>query len=282
LQFTERLKAGDGSMSKIFRFDCYPHDWLLDTSRLTPEDRGIYVQIVMLIYARGGQIDNDPRWISGSCNCSSRLVAASISRLVQLDFIQLSNGKISQKRAERELKTKRTQIEKGANGGQKSAEKKPESIENKDIPQSVEPTDPPSSNPNPNPIPKSEDPPDPLAVDRHRLVFDLPDDWLKLAVDEMGWTEGVLRDVWTNFGAHYRHAVGQKGFRTDVEWLACWLTWCRKERIPAANAKPGQTPEEPVILTPEEEAKQRRWFRLHGKQHQKYNPEGLTYSEEVA
>ena len=111
-------------MSKIFRFDCYPHDWLLDTSRLSPEDRGIYVQIVMLIYARGGHIDNDPKWISGSCNCSSRLVAASISRLVQMDFIQLSNGIITQKRAQRELNAKRVQIESGANGGRKRVEKR--------------------------------------------------------------------------------------------------------------------------------------------------------------
>ncbi len=265
-------------MSKIFRFDCYPHDWLLDTSRLIPEDRGIYVQIVMLIYARGGQIDNDPKWISGWCNCSARLVAASISRLVQMDVIQLSEGIITQRRAGRELTAKRAQIESGANGGRKTAEKKPESGENKEIAPRLEPPDPPSSNPIPNPVPKSEDPPDPLFADRHRLVFDLPDEWFKLVVAEMGWTEAAVRDVWLNFGAHYRHAVGQKGFRTDAEWLACWLTWCRKERIPAANAKPGTPVDAPVVLTPEEEAKQRKWFRTHGKQHPKYNPEGLKYS----
>lgn len=269
-------------MSKIFRFDCYPHDWLLDTSKLTPEDRGIYVQIVMLIYARGGHIDNDPKWISGWCNCSSRLVAASISRLVQMDVIQHSDGIITQRRVGRELKVKRAQIDSGANGGRKTSESKPESANNSSLAPRVESSDPPSSTPTPTPIPKSEDPPAPLFADRHRLVFDLPDQWFKLAVDEMGWSEIIVRDVWINFGKHYRHAVGQKGFGTEAEWLACWLTWCRKERIPAANAKPGITAEALVVLTPDEEAKQRKWFRLHGKQHQKYNPEGLKYSEENA
>jgi uncharacterized protein YdaU (DUF1376 family) len=266
-------------MSKIFRFDCYPHDWLLDTSRLTPEDRGIYVQIVMLIYARGGRIDNDPKWISGWCNCSSRLVAASISRLVQMDVIQLSAGIITQRRVGRELTAKRAQIESGANGGRKTADKKPESGENKCLTPRVEPPDPPSSNPIPNPIPISN-PPDPHPVDRSRLVFDLPEEWFKLAVEEMGWGETIVRDVWTNFGAHYRHAVGQKAFRTEAEWMSLWRTWYRKENIPAAKVKANAPDPAPIVLTPEEEASQRKWFRTHGKQHKKYNPEGLTYTEE--
>ena len=266
-------------MSKIFRFDCYPHDWLLDTSRLTPEDRGIYVQIVMLIYARGGQIDNDPKWISGSCNCSSRLVAASISRLVQMDFIQLSDGIITQKRANRELKVKRVQIESGTNGGRKTSENRAESRKDSDIPPRVDTSGPPSSNPNPNPIPISN-PPDPQPFDRWRLVYDLPEDWFKLAAEEMGWSEVIIRDVWMNFGAHYRHAVGQKAFRTDAEWLSCWRTWYRKENIRA------QKPVAPVVdapavhRTPEEQAKydaeQREWYLRNGIQHKDYNPEGLT------
>jgi uncharacterized protein YdaU (DUF1376 family) len=262
-------------MSKIFRFDCYPHDWLLDTSRLTPEDRGVYVQIVMLIYARGSQIDNDPKWISGSCTCSPRLVAASILRLVHMDFIQLSDGIITQRRADRELKAKRAQIENGVNGGRKSAELRPESLENKDLPPRVETSDPPSSNPTPTPIPKSEkEPPVPLVVDRHRLVFDLPDEWLKIAVEEMGWSEIIVRDVWTNFGRHYRHAVGPKGFGTDGEWLALWRTWYRKENI-KPNPKSMTAAEPAVELTEEQKDQQRKWHRKMGIQHPTHNPEGI-------
>jgi uncharacterized protein YdaU (DUF1376 family) len=268
-------------MSKIFRFDCYPHDWLLDTSRLTPEDRGIYVQIVMLIYARGGQIDNDPKWISGWCNCSSRLVAASISRLVHMDIIQISDGIITQRRVGRESKVKRAQIESGVNGGRKASEKKPESGENKDIPPRVEPSEPPSSNPIPNPNPKSEDSPDPLPVDRSRLVFDLPEEWLKLAVEEMGWGDAIVRDVWTNFGRHYRHTVGQKGFSTEAEWLSLWRTWYRKENIPAQKSKATVSPAPVANLTPEQEEEHRVWFLKNGIQHRVYNPEGITEKADV-
>ena len=185
-------------MSKIFRFDCYPHDWLLDTSRLKPEDRGIYVQIVMLIYARGGQIDNDPKWISGSCNCSTRLVAASISRLVQMDFIQLSDGKLTQRRAQRELNAKRAQIESGASGGRKVAEKKPESSKDKDMGERVESSDPPSSNPIPTPIPTSKPPVSPTEpevgfLDRYRLDSEIPSEWLAECRNEMGVELKIIR-----------------------------------------------------------------------------------------
>jgi uncharacterized protein YdaU (DUF1376 family) len=275
-------------MSKIFRFDCYPHDWLLDTSRLTPEDRGIYVQIVMLIYARGGQIDNDAKWIAGSCNCSTRLVAASISRLVQMDFIQLSDGIITQKRAGRELNNKRAQIEKGVNGGRKSVETKQESIDNNDLPTSAKASDPPSTNPIPNPIPIESKPPEPPSFappeyfGRMRLDPQISPAWLTECQSEMGWAEKVAMDVWTKFSGYQTRKVGQAAQKTSDEWLAEWRTWYRKENIPASKIKAGEAAASTVALTPEAEAQQRRWFRLHGKQHRLYNPEGLKFSEAEA
>ncbi|HEX3747613.1 MAG TPA: DUF1376 domain-containing protein [Bryobacteraceae bacterium] len=277
-------------MSKIFRFDCYPHDWLLDTSRLTPEDRGIYVQIVMLIYARGGHIDNDPKWISGSCNCSSRLVSASISRLVEMDFIQLSAGKITQKRVQRELNTKRAQIESGANGGRKTAENKPETSKDNGITPRIETSDPPSSNPTPNPIPNpiSNPPVSPTEsgfsfLDRSRLDPVIPAEWLAVCRGEMGWPENIAMDIWTKFSGHQGRKVGHAALKTSEEWGAEWRTWYRKENIPAQRLKAAAAVETAVPRTPEEQAKydaeQRSWHLKMGKQHPVYNPEGKTVLE---
>ena len=33
-------------MDRLFRIDFYPQDWLIDTARLTPEECGIFIQIV--------------------------------------------------------------------------------------------------------------------------------------------------------------------------------------------------------------------------------------------
>lgn len=146
-------------MTKIFRIDMYPHDWLLDTSRLEPADRGNYIQILMLIYAKGGAIENDPKWISGSCGCSSRMVSASILRLFQMGFITISDEKISQKRAEKELNFKRTHLENSANGARVSNENKSQSSKNSDIGRgdTKNPLSAPTPTPTPTPISKSEE-----------------------------------------------------------------------------------------------------------------------------
>ena len=116
-------------MSNIFKIDFYPHRWLIDTSSLPPEHRGNYIQILMLIYAKEKPIDNDPKWIAGSCGCSSRMVTASIEYLISKGLlILLENGaKITQTRAERELNSKRTYLEGCANGARTTNEKKAES-----------------------------------------------------------------------------------------------------------------------------------------------------------
>jgi len=118
----------------IFRIDFYPKDWLIDTSRLPPDIRGNFIQIVCLIYAQGGAIENDNKWIAGVCGCSSRLVKSHVDYLVENNFLILQkNGKLSQKRAENELKTKRTHLERSSNGGRTSSENKRQSNKNSDL-----------------------------------------------------------------------------------------------------------------------------------------------------
>lgn len=119
---------------KIFRIDFYPKDWLIDTAQLSPEERGLYIQIVMLIYAKEGPIDNDPQWIAGVSGCSTRMAKSLVGKLVEKGFLSInSDGKIGQKRAENELKSKRTHLELSAKGGRKSAEKRAENNNNNDI-----------------------------------------------------------------------------------------------------------------------------------------------------
>lgn len=120
-------------MDRLFRINFYPQDWLIDTAQLTPEQRGIFIQIVCLIYANRGPIKNDPSWISRVSNCSTRLATSLIGQLVALDFLQVQGDFITQKRAEHELNAKRTHLEDSANGGRTSAEKRAQSKENNNI-----------------------------------------------------------------------------------------------------------------------------------------------------
>jgi len=120
-------------IDKLFRIDFYPKDWLIDTARLTPEERGIYIQIVCMIYANRGPIENDAKWIAGQSGCSTRKAKKIISELFQKKILIENGSKISQKRAENELETKREHLENSSKGGQNSAEKKRKNKENKDL-----------------------------------------------------------------------------------------------------------------------------------------------------
>ncbi len=129
--------------NRIFRVDVYPQDWLIDTSKLTPDVRGNFVQIVMLIYAQGRPILNDPKWISGVCGCSPRLVRSHVDKLVKDGFLSLTpDGLIDQKRASKELETKRKNLELASNAGRTSAEMRRESSKNKGITSTSSPSPP--------------------------------------------------------------------------------------------------------------------------------------------
>jgi len=120
-------------MKDIFRIDWLPHRWLHKTSMLEPVVRGIYIQIVCLIYCNEGAIENNPKWISGVCNCSPRLVKSAIDTLVSGDWLEFQGDKLTQKRAERVLSETRTRIEHSSNGGRTKAENQRKNNINKEI-----------------------------------------------------------------------------------------------------------------------------------------------------
>lgn len=111
-------------MTDIFHIDFYAKDWLLDTQRLTLEERGAFIQIVAAVYHRGGAIENDRQYLSSIMNCSKRKAAALVSALAEKGFICLAQGGafITQKRAEKELKNAQKRREKAVKNAQKSHE----------------------------------------------------------------------------------------------------------------------------------------------------------------
>lgn len=135
-------------MTDIFRVDFYPKDWLVKTTMLSPEERGVYIQIIALIYSYGGPIHNDPKHIAGVSGCSTRKAKIIIDELVSRGFLQFSGEKITQKRAEKELEIKFSLIKNGRKGGEKKAEN------NKNNNLGSSPISRSRSNPSPNPISK--------------------------------------------------------------------------------------------------------------------------------
>lgn len=128
-------KPKSSKIDRLFRFDMYPADWLIDTGDLTTDEQGMFLVIVLMIYAKRGPIPNDPGELSRKFNdCSIRKARSLISSLVRKEKLKLSADFLSQKRAETELKGKRTHLETSMKGGRTSAENKLRNKENNDLP----------------------------------------------------------------------------------------------------------------------------------------------------
>tara|TARA_B100000686_G_C16711091_1_gene929167 strand:- start:424 stop:1218 length:795 start_codon:yes stop_codon:yes gene_type:complete len=131
-------------MSEIFHVDFYAKDWLLDTQMLTLEERGVFITIVSSIYHRGEAILDDNKWLSNLCNCSVRKLKSIKNDLLAKGFISVKDGKIHQKRAEKEIenaqKRRKTAQENGAkkHGKDGKTGRKPDENELKITRKSVE------------------------------------------------------------------------------------------------------------------------------------------------
>lgn len=137
-------------IDRLFRIDFYPQDWIIDTMRMENIDRGIFIQIICLIYSNRGPVLNDPKWIAGVSNVSVAVAKNSIKRMVLGGFLQETEGKLTQKRTENELKLKQNHLEISAKGGRNGGGS---NKKNKDLKVSdtTKPLASPSPSPNPSP-----------------------------------------------------------------------------------------------------------------------------------
>lgn len=104
---------------KVRRIDYYPDEYLVGVSRMTFEQHGVYWAICSLIMSHGGPIPNDPKWIGKLGNMGAARCRNVISDLISLGKLVENSGKISQKRAENELKKAQNRIETAEKNGKK-------------------------------------------------------------------------------------------------------------------------------------------------------------------
>ncbi|HRQ60057.1 MAG TPA: hypothetical protein PLO23_00830 [Alphaproteobacteria bacterium] len=109
--------------TKAFRVDWYFHDAFVDFSILEAEEIGVLVQIINLIYIRGGSVDNNPKYIGKHCNLGKARCTRVINSLIHKGQIYLDeSGEISKKRCELELKAIAKRRKKSSENGKKGAE----------------------------------------------------------------------------------------------------------------------------------------------------------------
>ncbi len=204
----------------------YPSNFISGTLGLTLEEKGAYSLVLDLIYDRGRPIPDDARYIAGVCGCSVRKWNAIRDRLVELGKIVVSDGLISNNRAEKEIekaaKSSEERSESGRKGGIKSAENRSKSNKNNELGQAeVKHT---RINQKPDTRIEKETPNGVSKKKGCRLSEDWQPDEV-FAIRE-GMTAYEIRREAEKFRNYWWSQPGQRGVKLD--WQATWRNWVLK------------------------------------------------------
>jgi hypothetical protein len=122
---------------KARRIDYRAGDMLADVGgELTPVEFGVYWMICTLIYQRLDWVEDDADWIAGKFKrpgTDPRTIRAAIERLVAMEKVTRSGGKLMVKRCRVEIEKAESRIQKahenGTKGGRPRKEQPPQSNE---------------------------------------------------------------------------------------------------------------------------------------------------------
>lgn len=90
-------------MSKDPWFRFFPSDWLGGTARLSAAERGVYITLLAAIYDEGGPIQRSDDRLSRICGLPKAGFRRALEALIDLGKIAVTDGMLSNSRAETEL-----------------------------------------------------------------------------------------------------------------------------------------------------------------------------------
>ena len=92
-------------MNGLPYYKAYPRDFIEGTIGMPFEVKCTYRVLIDLIYMQGGNLPDDPRYISGQLGCSLRKWKSIRLTLIEMGKIQVSAEFITNKRADKEIET---------------------------------------------------------------------------------------------------------------------------------------------------------------------------------
>jgi len=248
----------------------YPLDFIDGTIGMSLELKGAYCIVIDLIYARGGEIPDDDRWLAGVCGVSVRKWKSLRAALIEAGKIVVENGMITNFRARKELETfaklSRKRAESGRRGGRKRAENDAESRKNNDLRKQVleqkpsirarkdtdKDTDkeqvlsgestcsaPARAGPG-----RADDRKGGMGASPPGCRFEdspfggvVPADWRAWA-EERGLPPPVAKREAEKFARYWRAASGQRALKAD--WRAAWEYWIIRELEEMGDEQQGE------------------------------------------
>lgn len=92
-------------MNGLPYYKAYPRDFIEGTIGMPFEVKCAYRVVLDLIYMQGGDLPDDPRYISGLLGCSIRKWKSIRETLIQMGKVEVSGEFLTNKRARNELET---------------------------------------------------------------------------------------------------------------------------------------------------------------------------------
>lgn len=204
----------------------YVGDYLGDTQRLTTEQHGAYL-LLMLDYWRNGPAPDDDavlRQIAKLDRAGWKKHRDALARL-----FQITDGEWRHKRIDRELANAEANAERRSSKAKAAAEARWGNAASnaKAMPQALLGGCPPPS-PSSRSTPDKESGVAAQRANRLPKTFSVPDDWLEWAVENRGWTYADAAAEAASFVDYWHAKSGRDA--TKLDWLATWRNWCRNSR----------------------------------------------------
>lgn len=199
-------------MNGLPYYKAYPRDFIEGTIGMSFEVKGAYRLILDLIYMQGGNLPDDPRYVSGLLGCSIKKWKVLREAVLGTGKIIVRDGFLANLRADKELETLGKFQDK-----QRDNRSRPNKIKEIESPtfNHTEPDTEPDKNK------------EPIGSFKKRGCR-LPDDWepdLPFAVREGLSQAEAIREA-EKFRDYWKSVSGQKGVKAD--WHATWKNWIRK------------------------------------------------------
>lgn len=261
---------GNAHESGLPRFDFYPRDWFLGTRDLNREQRGVYVDLLAAMYARGGPLPysiEDLRSLLGEK--SARVVRRIVNELIAKKKIRLVDDHLVNDRVMHELQAAWDRMAASAGGGkaarrrlnsrqtgkahderetsvteqETSGESSPPFVSNLQSDHSPRRDQSPPPSPSPSPLLRKtlsrerKEKGDPHEKSQPRTGSRLPENWEPSPQDHayahsLGYDDEPIHEIAEDFRYYWIDGPGRN--KTTRDWSKCWQNWCRKD-----NRRPG-------------------------------------------
>lgn len=225
-------------MSRTPYFPFYPADFMNGVRGLTPQEVGVYTMLLCRIYEENGPVEYHIRRLSTYCGMREATFIKTVETLFDLGKLTLSDGQISNARAEIEISKRANGLEIASRAGKASAEKRQQNQRQEAT------TVHPAFNHTDTDTELEKEEPNGSSKKRAARRCRLPPEWVPSDrnIDDAIARQFSEQDIDREATA-YRDYHLAKG-TLNADWDAAWRTWLGNARKFAAgrmagNASPG-------------------------------------------